>query len=447
MAPHKIQKMKKALMKSAFLFLITLLTGQYAVAQAGKYGNTPEDSIQCVRNYSLYREYFRQQNIDMALPYWRIVFNEYPMAFKATYIDGEKIMEYLYENATDPRQKLEYFDSLMLIYDQRIENFGEKPFVLGRKGVTYLKHVNDIEKAMSGYKYLEEAIALGNQSPQVITVFMNVTVNLFAANLLPADKVIENYLKLMGVIENALTKDPQGNMAQVKEIVDGFFEISKAADCETLAEIFTPQVNANPNDIDLLAKVNKLLGNAECTDAPLYVETSEKLHRINPTAETAYALSRMYRARNDYKKVSEYLLEAIGLQEDQDEKSRYYVELATITYREHKNLRLGKEYAMKALEANPQNGHAYMVIGNIYALDKDCLEDEFSKKAIYWVVVDKYMQAKAADPALTEEANRLIDIYSVYFPDNETIFFYGHSVGETYSFNCWINEKTKIRTN
>ena len=87
-----------------------------------------------------------------------------------------------------------------------------------------------------------------------------------------------------------------------------------------------------------------------------------------------------------------------------------------------------------------------MVIGNIYASDKDCLEDDFAKKAIYWIVVDKYNQAKAVDSSLAEEANRLIDIYSVYFPDNETIFFYGYSVGDTYTFNCWFTERTRVRT-
>jgi tetratricopeptide (TPR) repeat protein len=440
-------KMKNLVHKTTFLLLAVLFLNSAAEAQTSRFGNTPEDSINCVRNYSLYREYARQGNVDQALPFWRIVFVNYPRAFKTTYIDGARIMEAMFENTSDPKQKLAYFDTLMLVYDRRMENFGERPLVLGQKGVMFLKHKNDIEEAMTGYKYLEEAISLGNINPQVLTVFMNVTVNLFSTNLLPADKVIENYLKLTEIIDRVLTKDPQGNMAQVKEYVENFFEISKAADCNSLIEIFAPQVKANPNDIDLIAKVNKLLGNSDCTDAQLFVETSEKLHRVNPTASTAYNLSRMYRAKNDFRKASDYLLEAISLQTDHIEKSNYYLELATFTYRDLKNLRLGREYALKAIEANSKNGHAYMVIGNIYASDKDCLEDDFAKKAIYWIVVDKYVQAKNADPSLAEEANRLIDIYSVYFPDNEMIFFYGYSVGDTYTFNCWFNEKTRVRTN
>lgn len=438
--------MKNLILKGTFLLLTTILLSVSAQAQPGRFGTTPEDSITCVRNYSLYREYFRQSNIEQALPFWRIVFVKYPQSFKSTYIDGEKMIEYMYENASNPKDKLAYFDTLMMVYDQRIENFGEKPFVLGRKGVTYLKHKNDIEETMPGYKFLEEAISLGNGNPQVITVFMNVTVNLFAANLLTADVVINNYLKLSDIIERGLAKDPQGNMAQVKEIIDGFFEISKAADCDKLVEIFGPQVKATPNDLELIAKVNKLLGSSDCTDAPLFVETSEKLHRVNPSASTAFNLYRMFRDKREFKKASDFMLEAINLQSDNKEKSKYYVELATLTYRDLKNYRLGREYALKALEADSQNGHAYMVIGNIYASDKDCLEDDFAKKAIYWIVVDKYNQAKAVDSSLAEEANRLIDIYSVYFPDNETIFFYGYSVGDTYTFNCWFTERTRVRT-
>lgn len=439
--------MKNLLRKGTLLLVTIILVSPFALAQPGRYGNTPEDSLNCLKNYSLYREYFRQGNIEQALPFWRIVFNQYPKAFKTTYIDGEKIMEYLYENASNPNQKVAYFDSLMLVYARRIDNFGEKSFVLGRQGVIYVKHKNDIEQAMPAYKYLEDAILLGSVNPQVITVFMNVTVNLFAANMLTADKVIANYLKLSEIIEKALAKDPQGNMAQVKEIVENFFEISKAADCNTLSKIFSPQVKANPNDFELLARVNKLFGSSDCTDSPLFVETSEKLHKVNPTASTAFSLSRMYKAKNDFKRASEYLLEAISLQTDLNEKSKYYLELATITYKDLKNLRLGREYALKALEANPQNGLAYMLIGNIYILDKECLTDDFARKAIYWIVVDKYAQAKSVDPSLADEANRLIDIYSVYFPDNELIFFHGYSIGETYTFNCWFNERTRIRTN
>ncbi len=438
--------MKNLVIKGTILLFATVLISMDLQAQPGRFGKTPEDSITCVKNYSLYREYFRQGNIEQALPFWRIVFNQFPRSFKSTYIDGERMIEQVYENTADPKAKMAYFDTLMMVFDRRIENFGERGLVLGRKGVTYLKHRNDIEQAMPGYKYLEEAIGLGNRNPGVLTVFMNVTVNLFTANLLTADKVIDNYLNLSKIIDKAITNDQQGHMAQVKDIVDGFFEISKAADCRKLTEIFTPQVKANPNDIELISKVNKLLGNSECFNAPLFVETSEKLHRVNPSASTAYNLFRMFRDSRDFRKASDFMLEAINLETDNVLKSRYYVELATVTYRDLKNHRLGRDYALRAIEANPQNGHAHMVIGNIYASDRDCLEDDFAKKAIFWVVVDRYNMAKSADSSLTDEANRLIETYSVYFPDNETIFFHGFSVGDTYTFNCWFNERTRVRT-
>ncbi len=298
---------------------------------------------------------------------------------------------------------------------------------------------------MEGYKMLEEAMELGNMTPQVITVFKQVTVNLFAANLITSEQVIDNYLKLSEIIKKASGNDPQGHMPKVKEYVDNFFEESKAANCNTIVEIFSPRLKANPDDIELMTKVNRMLGNANCIQEPLFIETTEKLHRLNPDATTAFNLYRMFRDKQDFKKASEYLLEAISLQTDLIDKSKYLVELATMSYRDLKNHRLGRTYALKALEANPHNGHAYMVIGNIYATDKECLTDDFAKKAIFWVIVDKYVQAKTADPSLTEEANNLIAVYAPHFPDLETIFFHGFSVGDTYTFGCWINERTTVR--
>ena len=55
------------------LFCALLLT--LTVKSQSKYG---EDSVKCVMNLSLYREYYKQKNYDDAIKSWRWVYNNCP---------------------------------------------------------------------------------------------------------------------------------------------------------------------------------------------------------------------------------------------------------------------------------------------------------------------------------------------------------------------------------
>jgi hypothetical protein len=74
-----------------------------------------------------------------------------------------------------------------------------------------------------------------------------------------------------------------------------------------------------------------------------------------------------------------------------------------------------------------------------------CNKDELQQKAVFWIAVDQFINAKTIDTSLTDEANELINRYSQYFPNAEDAFFYGVQEGQEYSVGCWINEKTRAR--
>jgi hypothetical protein len=54
---------------------------------------------------------------------------------------------------------------------------------------------------------------------------------------------------------------------------------------------------------------------------------------------------------------------------------------------------------------------------------------KFERTTILRAAVDKFITAKNMDTPVTEKANQRIDIYSKYFPDIETVFFYGLQKG------------------
>ncbi|PKP25398.1 MAG: hypothetical protein CVU06_04165, partial [Bacteroidetes bacterium HGW-Bacteroidetes-22] len=108
--------------------------------KGSKYG---ADSVSCITNLSLYKEFYRQQNYKDALPYWRWVLKNCPRARENTFLDGIKIMEYKIHNEKDAKKKDAFVDTLMMVFDGRIKYFPRhyKTFepqegtILGRKGV------------------------------------------------------------------------------------------------------------------------------------------------------------------------------------------------------------------------------------------------------------------------------------------------------------------------
>ena len=100
---------------------IALTTG--AQAQS-KYGNTPEDSVRCVQNLSLYQEFMKQGGFKDAYGPWREVVNTCPMSSKGVYQNGVKILQSFLDVEKDPTRKGVLVDSMALVYDLRITHFG-----------------------------------------------------------------------------------------------------------------------------------------------------------------------------------------------------------------------------------------------------------------------------------------------------------------------------------
>lgn len=439
--------MKAIIIKVLPGLLMFLSVHSGVFGQTGRFGNTPEDSIRCLRNLSLYSDRHKQGNFEEALPYWRVVFREFPLASRNIYIWGQDLMSYMIQNAETEEVKRAYLDTAMMMFDQRIEYFGDKANILGRKGLFYLEHNNNIDEAEMAYETLAEAIRLSGNNPStaVIVTYMNLTIGKFMAGLVDNEQVINTYSYLMEIIDNSLAESATDAMVQARDYVESMFADSRAADCNALINLFTHQVNNAPEDVDLLSKVNELLTNAACTDSDLYLTVTERLHVLDPSARSAINLSAMYRVRDNDEKVIEYLEEAIELQEDKYERANYLLELSIIANQVQNNKQLSRQYALQALENNPSLGRAHLHIGSLYAAETGCFEEDFEKRTVYWVAVDRFNEAKRVDPSISADANHLIEMYSVYFPDNESIFFHGYTVGDAYRVGCWINEPTRVR--
>ncbi len=327
-----------------------------------------------------------------------------------------------------------------------MEHFNRHGILLGQKGMDLVSF--DPEKYEDAYSMLKQSIEEekdGSESP-VIYTYMAVTKTMFDNGKIPAETVIENYAMLADYLDLQIKANPDdGRLPSIKENVDAIFSGAGVADCDNLTQIFESRIDNNPNDLELIKKTHTLLSANRCEGTDFYRKATIKLFDNEPTAMLAYELAKIFSNMKDFSKAEQYFKQAIEREQEPVRKSVFLVEYANIVFNEFKNPQQARALALQSLSENPNMGHAYILIGNIYAAEKNCFSDEFQKKTVYWAAVDKFSKAKQVDPTLANDCDRLIDVYTQYFPAQNDIFFQDLQPNQRYTVGCWINESTTVR--
>ena len=133
----------------------------------------------------------------------------------------------------------------------------------------------------------------------------------------------------------------------------------------------------------------------------------------------------------------------MSLETDNDKKSKIAYKVAVINKRKGSKS-TARKYAQKAIDANPSNGRAYLLIANLYATSANsCGTSAFEKRAIYWKAADMARKAGRVDPSLSGSAGQAANSYSAKAPTKEMIFNSGMA-GKTVTFNCWVGGSVKV---
>ncbi|MGZ2371246.1 hypothetical protein ACXR6G_15815 [Ancylomarina sp. YFZ004] len=434
---------------TAVLMLATMF-GANAQTKESKHG---VDSVKTILSASLYVEMVKQKNYTEALPSWRYVFTNAPKYQKSTYSNGVKIMRGMYYATKDKK----YIDTLMMVYDQRVKYFGTNRkyptgWILGRKGGDlFAFNKKNMPKVKEAYTILKKSIELRGVACEaaVVNKTMEAGKMLVMAGELAPEFVIDDYLAFMDLLKAQMEKYPKkaANIKGAIANVENDFFAAGVADCTTLSNIFTPKFEANPTDMVLINKIMKMLNRQECEDGALYAKVAEQKYKLEPSADAAHNLAKMFFTKKQYSKSKDYFKKSIALEEDAEVKAELHYKMAIILISEN-DLIASRKHAYAAIKNKPNWGQPYIVIGRAYvAAIKTFPGKAHEKQAVYWVAIDKFMKAKSVDPECAVEANKLIHTYSKYFPAKEEAFMQGLKEGETYKVGSWINETTKIRLN
>jgi tetratricopeptide (TPR) repeat protein len=363
------------------------------------------------------------------------------------YLDGVTIYRSFIEAAPDGPDREGLIDTLMLIYDRRMENFGDEGNVLGRKGIDLLAYrSDDIGEVQKAYGMLKSSIEIeGDKSQEsVLLLCISAGVALNKAGMLDVNQVIEDYIMLSGMVEQLQKSSPrwERTLAKMDEIVlkDGIFS------CESLNRFYEALPEQNKNDQTLLENLVALYSASGCNRSDGYAAASENLYGIDPKPELAHELGLLFITRNDYEKASAYLKEALQEENtDAETRSGWFYELALVSLALEENCE-AIAYAREAISLRNDFSAAIILLGDAFIASRSNLGDEFQQRTAYWAAADQYQKAALVDPSVEEVTGQKLDETSGRYPDSEETFFHDLKEGSPYQVGGCINMNTTVRS-
>ncbi len=453
-------------MKKNLFFMTIGLLGCLGVVYAQ--AQNPE----CMTNLSIYAEHAKVKNYDAAYEPWKMVYESCPDINKANFSLGEKILSHKIKNSSGA-EKDGYISDLMTLYENSVKYFPKKfPPATVAIDKALLQYDNKMASDEELYNMLDKAFKEDKEhfkNPKALYLYFSSLVDLHNAGKKDLQAVFDTYddvtekideenKKLTDRITVLLPKEEAGTLTskekrQLKVAntnsesygkITGSIEtkLGALADCDNLIPLYQKSFEAKKGDIDWVKRAVGRMFSKECTDDPLFRQLFEAQLALEPSASAYLYGGTLKQKAGDSRGAIDDFNKAVELETDPYRKSNILYKIATTLRRSNKSQ--SRNFAQKAINANPANGKAYLLIANLYATSANqCGETPFEKRAVYWRAAEMARRAGRVDPSLSSRAGQSAASYSAKAPSKTDIFNSGLA-GKTLSFNCWVGGSVKV---
>ncbi len=340
-----------------------------------------------------------------------------------------------------------YADTLLWMYDQRIEYFGDKPNVLNRKVFKAYKYfVKDFSKSEWLLEMYDEAFDIGGTKilDANLIAYMNVIKVNAKLKKINEDAILDRYDKLSSVIDQKMAhnkaKDKSTEkLVKYKGMIDTILTEIVDINCEFVETNMAPKFDENPEDIKLVKRMFTFMLSGKCTDSPLFLSVSKQLNKMEPDFGLAKVIATKCLAIKDYSCAIAYYNQALELTEDGTQKSDVYVNQGKV-YSVQKNKAKARAMYSHAIAANPANKDAYNGIGDLYYHSyNECKEEQdmVKDRLVFLVAYDQYKKAGNTKKMASSKKQ---------FPSVVELFDKNYEVGQTLTLSCWINKTVVLKT-
>lgn len=408
-------------------------------AQYGMWGTTVEERSSNIQASSFLKEELDAKNYAAATVYFQQLLNNCPAASQQTFARGVTLYKNKANRARSIDEKKMYIDSILLIYDARIEYFGDHPkngkdYILDMKARDMIRYcATDRPLLRKGLKdAVDAAIESGRINLDIVaTYYKCLTEDYDYDDEVTGEMVLAEYDRLSPLFADIAAEDEQ-----YKDMFESSFSNSGAATCEGLEAIYKAKLEADPDNVELLAKAVSLMSRRQC-NSDFYFEQTERYYAVSPSSETALFLAKSFQDRGDTDKALKYLREALAVETDPAAKEPLYVQISLIEI-SNRNFSAAAAAARELRAINPENGYSYFILGQCYA-STTCPEDGIGGGSVYWAAYDAMAQAVNLlknEPDVQKIAQQFMNAYRGAFPKQEDCFFAELSAGDRYTILC-----------
>lgn len=420
--------------------LLVCFAGRTLAQQGWDWG---EDKPEAQGNWVYVNGHMDAGEYEKTLPklYWLL--NNTPNLHESLYIQAIKAYEKVEKSTKDPERKKVLQDSVLWLYDTRVEKYNDKANVYNRKGLVafnyLIKRDGTTEELFDLYKKIFE-LNESDAFPQHAYYYMYVAARMNKLKKITDEDLQEIYFMLSDFIEDKMNKAPanqQKTYHNIQQQLDSLFEKNVEMTCEKIENIFGKRFEENPEDLDIAKKIQRLSITNSCYNdfllkaihlknekepGPVGFKNEAKIHSHNKNYEEAV---------EDYEKAAE-------LAEDDEFKAEMLFEVAKMNYEKLGRKSTARSYARKVISTGKLTKEAYKFIGDMYFYSfEDCKTSDVVKtRSIYIAAYDMYEKAGASAKMKEAEKN---------FPSSEEIFQQNKEIGDPVETGCWINETVNLK--
>jgi tetratricopeptide (TPR) repeat protein len=437
------------------------------------------NSDECLEQLSIFAESAKIKNYQAAYEPWKKVLDNCPTLNVATYQYGELILKDFIKKSTTEEEKTKYLTDLLSMYDQWLENFPvrkgvrQEGKILSNKGQAMLD--NGVKDKLLIYDTFEYAFNNDPGSftnPKSLAYYFQTAYDLYkAGNKINLETLFEKYEELTEKfellktnisknIDIILKKEESGTALTSREVrnkriydtnsnaVSAYLKlidqlIAKEATCDILIPLYSKNFEENKNNPLWIRRAAGRLDGKECSDDPLFVTLVEHLHKLEPSADSAYYLGILNDKQGNSADALKYYQESVSLQTDNYKKANILYKIA-VKFKNSGRRSSARDYAEQALSFQPSLGRAYLLIANMYADSANgCGDTQFNKRAVFWLAAQTAQKAGRVDASLKKLTATTVAAYNGRAPSKTDIFTEGNQ-GATVSFSCWIRRSVKV---
>lgn len=423
---------------------------------------------ECLTKLSIMREYAKAKDYEAAYKPFMELRETCPKYNRAIYSDGEKILENKIEKSTGA-EKIAFINDLIKMWDQRAMHFASKtPKGEYDAKKAQLKYDNRKELGLSDMQLYDAFDKPFNEdiksfkNAKSLYIYFKLMVKLYDAQQKTAQQLFDKYDDIVDKIEvevkdnsdklnKLLAKEEAGTSLTKKEarykkyytqILAAFDKISGSVDrelgdranCSNLIPLYQKDFEANKTNEVWLRRAAGKMSDKDCTGDPLFFKLVNALHKLNPSASSAYYLGILKDKEGATNEALKYYEQSLSLQEDPFKKAKLYKRIAS-KLKKKGNYGKARTYFQNALQLNPSDKSPHSFIAAMYASSaKNCGDSAFNKRAVYWLA-----ESEARKAGNTKAVAR----YKALAPSKSEIFTAGNA-GTTIKIGCWIGRSVTV---